>query len=802
MNARQPQPSSRSLAHRVSRRVSRIAIAAALAVGAAGAWADALTILHVGDQESWLVSAQGNLRNDPTQALSFYGGVDRLASVIAQRRAAAQAAGRTVLTLNAGDAFLPGPRLDASLRNLATAHPDGGQDFYDTIAKRRIGFDAIVFGNHEFDLDNTGPVAARFAEVSGSTYLSVNLDFSVTPQLADLAARGIARASKVFTTASGFRVGVVGVTTPLLPGISAPPAGIMRNWSPAHTELQNLQALLPLVQAEIDDLRNNQGVRTVIVLSHLQGVVNERDILVPGLRGVDLVVSGGGHELMRDPDDPLIPGTSATFATHPIFATDAAGRSVPVVTSSFGNRYVGEVRIDLDDSTGAVSAIEGTSMVRVSGRLAGAGLAPADADAVAGDPVLFTQVVQPVLAHIAALNAQVIGQTALRLNADRGGACTPMPCRYAEGIRRTETNLGNLVADSLRHFAGTDIALQNGGGIRAGIAGPGPITVGDTFNALTFTNLVTVAHTVNAAQLKDIFEHAFSGSTPNGVEQGRFPQVSGLRIEYDTTRPARPNTAGNVVGSVGQGERVRRIVLDDGTLLVDNGVVVDTTRTVSLATIDFLANGGDNYPFAANGVTFTKPVVNVTYQEALVRFLQTPRAQGGLRRSGAADGVEVTANMYGAPDGFDRHGRMIDLAVAVATPGIAVNGSAGRDTLSGGTGDDLITGGAGADLLSGGAGGDVFRYTSPRDAGDTLVDFTPHADRIDLGGLLATLGVSGSAAEAVASGHLRFVDVAGGVQLLIDADGAAGPAVARPLLTLRGLSAAQMTPGRDLLPYR
>jgi len=790
------------LRSRLARRVSHIAIAAALAVGGASAWADALTILHVGDQESWLISAQGNLRNDPTQALSFYGGIDRLASVIEQRRTAAQATGRTVLTLNAGDSFLPGPRLDASLRNLASAHPDGGQDFYDTIAKRRIGFDAIVFGNHEFDLDNTGPVAARFAEVSGSTFLSVNLDFSVTPQLADLAARGIARASKIFTTAAGFRVGVVGVTTPLLPGISSPPAGVMRNWSPGNTEQQNLQALLPLVQAEIDDLRNNQGVRTIIVLSHLQGVASERERLVPGLRGVDLVISGGGHELMRDPDDLLIPGTTAAFPTHPVFANDADGRAVPVVTSNFGNRYVGEVNIDLDDSTGAVRAIEGTRMIRVSGRLAGAGLAPADPDAVAGDPVLFAQVVQPVLAHIAVLNAQLIGHTAVALNAARGGACTPLPCRYSEGIRRTETNLGNLVADSLRHFAGTDIALQNGGGIRAGIAGPGPITVGDTFNALTFTNLVTVAREVNAAQLKDIFEHAFSGSTPNGVEQGRFPQVSGLRIEYDTTRPARPNTAGNIVASVGLGERVRRIVLDDGSVLVDNGVVVDATRTVSLATIDFLANGGDNYPFAANGVTFTKPVVNVTYQEALVRFLQTPKAQGGLRRSGAADGVEVTANMYGANDGFDRHGRMIDLAVATATPGLAVNGGAGRDTLGGGAGDDVITGGAGADLLTGGAGGDILRYTSARDAGDTVVDFTPHADRIDLGGLLASLGVAGTAVEAVASGHLRFVDVTGGVQLLLDADGTAGPAAARPLLTLRGLTAAQMTPGRDLLPSR
>ena len=46
-------------------------------------WAEQVTVLHVGDQESWLISAQGNLRDTAAQAISFYGGIDRLATVIA-----------------------------------------------------------------------------------------------------------------------------------------------------------------------------------------------------------------------------------------------------------------------------------------------------------------------------------------------------------------------------------------------------------------------------------------------------------------------------------------------------------------------------------------------------------------------------------------------------------------------------------------------------------------------------------------------------------------------------------------------
>ncbi len=76
-----------------------LAVSLALASGFNAAWAETLTVLHIGDQESWLLSAQGNLRNDAAQAISFYGGIDRLASVVAARKAAAATAGSTVITL-------------------------------------------------------------------------------------------------------------------------------------------------------------------------------------------------------------------------------------------------------------------------------------------------------------------------------------------------------------------------------------------------------------------------------------------------------------------------------------------------------------------------------------------------------------------------------------------------------------------------------------------------------------------------------------------------------------------------------
>ena len=595
------------------------------------ALAEGLTLLHVGDQESWLLSAQGNLRDNASQPVSFYGGVDRLASVLFAAESAAELAGNTVFKLNAGDAFLPGPRLNASFANLGSSYIDGGQDFYDAIAMRHIGFDAAVFGNHEFDL---GPdVAARFAQVSGTTYLSSNLNFSATPAFASLAATGTVAPYTLLNTNGGNKVAVVGVTTPLLSSISSPGAvNLTAGWSAANTEAQNLQALVPFVQQQIDAARA-QGAGSVIVISHLQNAANERDVLIPGLRGVDVVLSGGGHELMADADDALIPNDVRAITGLPQTVTDADGKGVAMVTSNFGNRYVGELNLTLDDTTGVVTAINGANLYRVSGALA-------DADAVAGDSFLKTAVVDPVKGYIDVLNATVIGQSDVFLNGNRGAAGTPGS--FQAGVRNAETNLGNLVADAMRHAGGTDIAIQNGGGIRTSI-NAGNVSVGDTFNVLPFTNLVDVAPSVNAEQLKTIMEHSVANASASGNADGRFAQVSGMRVVYDTTRAS--------------GERIVSIVLDDGTVLVQGGEVVDDARSFSLTTIDFTANGGDGYPFAAVGIEFENAVSSITYQQALQEYITDATSEGGL-------GGVISASRYGVADPLDPAGRLVDLAIS------------------------------------------------------------------------------------------------------------------------------------------
>jgi 5'-nucleotidase / UDP-sugar diphosphatase len=138
-------------------------------------------------------------------------------------------------------------------------------------------------------------------------------------------------------------------------------------------------------------------------------------------------------------------------------------------------------------------------------------------------------------------------------------------------VRSRETAIGALVADAMRWSAQTEAAITNGGGIRGGkVYPPGAIlTRRDVLAELPFGNrLITLD--VTGAVLTAAIENGLS-KLPN--PSGRFPQVSGLTIEADVSRPP--------------GSRVISVKVGDAPL--------DPAKTYSLATNDFMARGGDDY---------------------------------------------------------------------------------------------------------------------------------------------------------------------------------------------------------------
>jgi 5'-nucleotidase/UDP-sugar diphosphatase len=547
-----------------------------------------LTILHNNDGESQVINAGSGLE-DFGGAARFKAVVDKLKGEAINGPWTQRGAKRGVVMISSGDNFLAGPEFNAGLEN--------GVPFYDTIAMELIGYDAVNLGNHDFDF---GPdVLADFLD--GYTvpppYVSANLDFSGEPRLQAYVDAGVIVPAAVIKQ-RGELIGVIGLETPLLPFISSPRNVVVSD------------DLVNIVQGQVDMLEAH-GVDKIILSSHLQSIQNEIG-LVAQLDGVDVIIAGGGDELLANPGDLLLPGDEGfVYGTYPQTATDMDGTKVPVVTTSGEYRYVGKLVVGFDMNGEVVDVVEARSgPVRVVTGTCN-GYTPCD-DTVVPDPTMQAMVVDPVEAAVAELAATVIGTSEVDLDGRRG-----------PGVRTMETNEGNLIADALRWQATElaadfgvsvpDVALQNGGGIRNNDVIPaGDITLLDTFDMVPFPNFVTIVPNIPRSQFKEIMENAVSRVE---FTDGRFAQISGFSMVYDPAgTPQELDADGNVVTP---GTRVQEIALNDGTVIVTGGAVV-AGADLTIATIDFLARGGDQYPY--RGAPFTN--IGVTYQQALANYIQ------------------------------------------------------------------------------------------------------------------------------------------------------------------------------------
>ena len=533
-----------------------------------------LTLLHNNDGESQLLpSDDGNV-----------GGVARFVARLRelQREGRREPGPSAVVTVSSGDNFLAGPQFQASL--------DKGVPFYDSIAANRARYDAMAIGNHEFDF---GPdvLADYIRGVRGVPFLSANLDVSPEPRLAALERRGRIAPSTVVGRGAE-RVGIIGATTPLLRAISSPRDVVVD------------PEVAAAIQGQVTRLEG-LGVDKIVLISHLQSL-QEDLALVPQLDGVDIVVAGGGDELLANADDPLLPGDQAV-GSYPTIAADIDGTQVPVVTTSGSYRYIGRLVADFDRHGNLLGVDDARSgPIRISG--------PNLPDVVEPDPVTQQRVVEPVTAYLAGLAENVIAQTEVPLDGLR------------TSIRTQETNEGNLVADALLSEAtrlapdfgapAPDVALQNGGGMRDDeVVPPGPITELKTFDILPFSNFVAVVPEVSRETFKELLENAVSRVE---AVDGRFAQIAGFRFTYDPAGQAQ--VIDPVTGAITTpGTRVQDVTLDDGTVIVAGGQV-QPGPALNVATIDFLARGGDQYPFG--GLPFT--TLGVSYQQALRNYLTGP----------------------------------------------------------------------------------------------------------------------------------------------------------------------------------
>ena len=581
--------------------VATVAMSVAPVSGARPTKADFwLTILHNNDGESKLLEVLATA-GDPNSA---YAGISRFVTLVNQLRAQAEdgyagiAGKHGVITLSSGDNFLAGAEFAASL--------DHGVPFYDSLAANLIGYDAMAIGNHEFDF---GPdvLADYIAGVSSSIpFVSANLDLTGEPALQALADAGRIVPSIVIKERGEF-IGIVGATTPQLQNISSPRNVVVN-------------AVAPAVQAEVDDL-TAAGVNKIILISHLQDV-NEDLALAGELSNVDVMIAGGGDELLADPGDLLSPGDAATTpaGSYPLEATDADGDPVPVVTTAGNYKYVGRLVVGFDVAGEVIGVND-----QFSGpdRVVGTGFP----DGVAPDPTAEATIVQPVKAFTAGLAANILATSEVPLNGLRGSVSGETI--LTAGVRNSETNLGNVTADSLLWNAqqlatsfGVDapqVGLQNGGGIRNDSVIPaGPISELHTFQILAFANFVSVMEDLTPAQFKAALETSVSQ-----IGNGRFGQWAGVEFTYSIS--AQPRVINSTTCAVSnEGSRIKDVFVG-GVQVFDEGVFIGPADwTVDITSNDFTFRvnpatgaGGDCYRW--DGKPFT--TLGLTYQQALVSYL-------------------------------------------------------------------------------------------------------------------------------------------------------------------------------------
>ncbi len=266
---------------------------------ARGQAAHRLTILHMNDFHSRHEAVDGRAMTCGPDRDGCFGGSARLATAIKAQRAAAEADGRVVLLLDAGDQF------QGSL--FYTAH----HGMAELAVMHALGTDAMAVGNHEFD--NGPDTLGRFVAAAGFPVLSANVCATAEPALA-----GRLHPYALFDRA-GLRIAVVGLTTTEALLSSSPGPNIRIG-----------DAAAALAMAAVAARREGAGL--LIALSHL-GLLADSVLNVPG---VAVIVGGHSHTLLSNVE----PGA---LGPHPMVAPSGA---LVVQAAAYG-RYAGRLDLDL-----------------------------------------------------------------------------------------------------------------------------------------------------------------------------------------------------------------------------------------------------------------------------------------------------------------------------------------------------------------------------------------------------------------------------------------------------------------------
>ncbi|MDQ2089918.1 bifunctional metallophosphatase/5'-nucleotidase [Marimonas arenosa] len=429
---------------------------------------------------------------------------------------------------------------DARQRSNNAILVDGGDQFQGTLfytyykgkmaaeMMNKLGYDAMTVGNHEFD---DGPEVLRgFMDAVSFPVLMSNADVSREELL-----KGALQKSTVIER-GGEKLGLIGLTPQDTDELASPGPNII------------FTDPVDAVQAEVDKL-TEMGVNKIIVLSHSGYGVDQR--VAANTTGVDVIVGGHSNTFLSNTSDraegpyPTMVGNTAIVAAY-----------------AYG-KFLGELNVTFNDA-GEIVEAKGEPLIM---------------DASVAEDAPTKERIAELAVPLEEIRQKVVAETAEAIDGAKGS------CRAGECA------MGNLVADAMLDRVreqGIEIAIQNGGGLRASIDA-GPVTMGEVLTVLPFQN------TLSTFQVKG---GVLLAALENGVSQfedgaGRFPQVSGMTFAFDPSKPA--------------GERVSEVMV--------GGTPLDPEKVYGVVSNNYVRTGGDGYKMfrdAMNAYDYGPDLADVT----------------------------------------------------------------------------------------------------------------------------------------------------------------------------------------------
>lgn len=503
-------------------------------------------------------------------AVRNFGGVSRRKKLFDQFRQEATTNCQNILFLDAGDVF-------QGTLYFQVYKGQADLDFY-----KRLGYDVMTVGNHEFDLGQqtlanfitgaTFPIISANVMPSGaSPLLPLAVDADVTPA-GKLGKRTIIEKG-------GEKIGIFGLTPPdtaVLSNVGSDIAFGTDVVAIATAQVQALQAA---------------GCTKIIGLTHVGFQLDQQ--IAQQVDGIDLIVGGHTHT-------PLLPDTMLTTPlgvsrqgayptntetpTHVVLRADGTLKTVIVTDWEWG-KWVGDITLGFD-ATGAITSVNGIVHPVWADNIKTTENPPKDRELLANESAdvgtdtefdgLITTTYKP---QVDALGTAVIGKTEVIL---RGGSA----------FRTIESNMGDLIGEAIlartKASAGAQIAIMNSGGIRATI-NAGDVAVKNVLEVLPFGNTLALV-TLTGAQVLAALENGVSQVESNA---GRFPQVAGLRFLW--TRGGIPAKAPVLGANPVPGQKGNRILKVE--VLGANGqfAAIDPAAKYRVVTNNFMITGGDGY---------------------------------------------------------------------------------------------------------------------------------------------------------------------------------------------------------------